>query len=94
MANDRFDLRSALDELRSTGQMSAAVRPEIAASWQRSIASDLQPDRLEVPYGPDAHTDDRLERAAFVLQAVAGTHLADHHNHRNKGRSAGIPVTT
>jgi transcriptional regulator of acetoin/glycerol metabolism/DNA-binding CsgD family transcriptional regulator len=64
MAKERFDLRYALDELRSTGHTSAAVRPEIAASWHRSMAVDLQPDRLEVPYEPEPHPDDRLERAA------------------------------
>jgi transcriptional regulator of acetoin/glycerol metabolism/DNA-binding CsgD family transcriptional regulator len=64
MTKDRSDLRNALDELRSTGHMSAAVRPEIADSWHRSMACDLLPDRLEVPYQPEAHTDDRLERAA------------------------------
>jgi transcriptional regulator of acetoin/glycerol metabolism/DNA-binding CsgD family transcriptional regulator len=64
MAKDRSDLRDALAELRSTGHVDARVRPEIAASWQRSIASDLQPDRFEVPYEPEVHIDDRLERAA------------------------------
>jgi transcriptional regulator of acetoin/glycerol metabolism/DNA-binding CsgD family transcriptional regulator len=64
MAKDRFDLRHALDNFRSTGYMSAAVRPEIAASWQRSMGFDLLPDRLEVPYDPETRTDDRLERAA------------------------------
>jgi|HubBroStandDraft_6_1064221.scaffolds.fasta_scaffold164266_2 transcriptional regulator of acetoin/glycerol metabolism/DNA-binding CsgD family transcriptional regulator len=64
MAKERSDLRCALDELRSTGLLSAAVRPEIAASWHRSMAVDLQPDRLEVPYEPDPHTDDRVEHAA------------------------------
>ena len=64
MARDRSDLRDALEELRSTGQLSIPVRPEIAASWERSIASDLQPDRLEVPYQPEAPPDERLERAA------------------------------
>jgi DNA-binding CsgD family transcriptional regulator len=72
LTKDRSDLRNALDELRSTGRTSAAVRPEIAASWQRSIAVDLQPDQLEVPYEPEAHTDDRLVRAARpVLDRLA-----------------------
>jgi DNA-binding CsgD family transcriptional regulator len=64
MAKDRYDLRHALDEFLSLGQISDAVRPEIAASWHRSVASDLQPDRLEVPYDPEPHTDDRLLHAA------------------------------
>jgi transcriptional regulator of acetoin/glycerol metabolism/DNA-binding CsgD family transcriptional regulator len=90
MAKDRSDLRDALAELRSTGHVSAAVRPEIAASWQRSIASDLQPDRLEVPYEPEPHTDDRLERAARPVldrlvedleQTSMSLVLADRHGH-------------
>jgi DNA-binding CsgD family transcriptional regulator len=88
LAKDRSDLRNALDELRSTGRTSAAVRPEIAASWQRSIAVDLQPDRLEVPFEPEADADDRLERAARpVLDRLAedlesttmGVVLSDRH---------------
>jgi transcriptional regulator of acetoin/glycerol metabolism/DNA-binding CsgD family transcriptional regulator len=90
MAKDRSDLRDALAELRSTGHVDARVRPEIAASWQRSIASDLQPDRFEVPYEPDVHTDDRLERAARpvldrLVEDLEPTSmsllLADRHGH-------------
>jgi DNA-binding CsgD family transcriptional regulator len=64
MAKDRYDLRHALDEFLSLGQISDAVRPEIAASWHRSMASDLQPDRFEVPYDPEPHSEDRLLQAA------------------------------
>src|ERR1700704_5589006 len=85
----RPDLRDALEEFRSTGHMSAAVRPEIAASWQRSIAFDLRPDRFEVPYVLEPPTDDdRLERAARPVMdrlvedlgsASMGVILADRH---------------
>jgi DNA-binding CsgD family transcriptional regulator len=85
----RPDLRDALEEFRSTGHMSAAVRPEIAASWQRSMAFDLRPDRFEVPYEPEPRTDDeRLERAARPVMdrlvedlgsASMGVILADRH---------------
>jgi transcriptional regulator of acetoin/glycerol metabolism len=90
MAKERSDLRYALDELRSTGHMSAAVRPEIAASWHRSMAVDLQPDRLEVPYEPEPHPDDRLERAARpvlerLVEDLESTSMAlllsDRHGH-------------
>ncbi|MDB5064904.1 MAG: putative transcriptional regulator [Chloroflexi bacterium] len=90
MAKERSDLRYALDELRSTGQTSAAVRPEIAASWHRSMAVDLQPDRLEVPYEPEPHPDDRLERAARpvlerLVEDLESTSMAlllsDRHGH-------------
>jgi DNA-binding CsgD family transcriptional regulator len=64
MALDGGDLREALGDLLSTGHISDSVRPEIAASWQRSQACDLQPDRFEVPFEPDSNTDDRLVRAA------------------------------
>lgn len=90
MARDRSDLRDALEELRSTGRLSIPVRPEIAASWERSIASDLQPDRLEVPYQPEAPPDERLERAAQpvldnLVEDLESTPmsvlLADRHGH-------------
>jgi transcriptional regulator of acetoin/glycerol metabolism/DNA-binding CsgD family transcriptional regulator len=90
MAKDRSDLRDALEELRSTGHVSAAVRPEIAASWHRSMSVDLQPDRLDVPYEPEPHTDDRLERAARpvldrLVEDLESTSMAlllsDRHGH-------------
>ena len=72
MAPDRTDLRHALGELLSTGHIGDSVRPEIAASWQRSLASDLYPERFEVPFEPESNTDDRLVRAARpVLAYVA-----------------------
>ncbi|MEA2567510.1 MAG: sigma-54 dependent transcriptional regulator, acetoin dehydrogenase operon transcriptional, partial [Actinomycetota bacterium] len=63
-AADRTDLRHALDEFLSTGKVNAPVRLEIAASWHRSMASALHPDRLEVPFASEPDTDDRLVRAA------------------------------
>jgi transcriptional regulator of acetoin/glycerol metabolism/DNA-binding CsgD family transcriptional regulator len=58
------DLRDALGELLTDGEVSAVVRPEIAASWNRSIASDLHPDRFDVPYEPEDADNDRLIGAA------------------------------
>ncbi|MDB5068537.1 MAG: transcriptional regulator [Chloroflexi bacterium] len=90
MAQERSDLRRALDDLRSIGHVSPAVRPEIAASWHRSMAFDLQPDRLEVPYESEPYTDDRLERVARpVLEGLVedldsvsmGVLLSDRHGH-------------
>jgi len=46
------------------GAVSEGIRPEIVASWHRSIASNLNPDRLDVPYEPDAAEHDRLYAAA------------------------------
>jgi DNA-binding CsgD family transcriptional regulator len=72
MADDLVDLRGALSELLSTGQLSPAVRPEIGASWHRSIASDVRRDRLVVPYLAESRGEDRLERAARpVLERLA-----------------------
>jgi len=59
-----MDLRGALGELLSSGHISDSVRPEIAASWQRSLAFDLHPDRFAVPFEPESNADDRLVRAA------------------------------
>jgi DNA-binding CsgD family transcriptional regulator len=48
------------------------VRPEIAASWRRSISADLQPGRFDVPYEPDAGEAERLVYAARpILEHLA-----------------------
>jgi sigma-54 dependent transcriptional regulator, acetoin dehydrogenase operon transcriptional activator AcoR len=58
-------LRDALGALLSDGALRPGVRPEIVASWHRSIASDLQPERFDVPFEPDdAESNDRLIGAA------------------------------
>jgi sigma-54 dependent transcriptional regulator, acetoin dehydrogenase operon transcriptional activator AcoR len=64
MPDEGFDLRRALEDLRSTGRLSTAVRPEIVASWRRSVASELRPDRYDVPFEPRPRPDHRLEPAA------------------------------
>src|SRR4051812_35038973 len=58
------DLRDALGVFLSDGEVRTGVRPEIAASWHRSIESDLHPDRFDVPYEPQAADNDRLIGAA------------------------------
>ena len=58
------DLRDALGALVAGGALSEGVRPEIAASWRRSIASNLDPDRFDVPYEPDVADQGRLYAAA------------------------------
>jgi len=57
-------LRDELGVLVAGGAVSDGIRPEIVASWHRSIASNLNPDRLDVPYEPDAAEHDRLYAAA------------------------------
>jgi sigma-54 dependent transcriptional regulator, acetoin dehydrogenase operon transcriptional activator AcoR len=57
-------LRDELGVLVAGGVVSEGIRPEIVASWHRSIASNLDPDRLDVPYEPDAAEHDRLYAAA------------------------------
>jgi transcriptional regulator of acetoin/glycerol metabolism len=65
-------LRAALQEYLSGDNLEPRVRPEVAASWHRSLTSELSPDRLEVPYDPASRDDDRLLRAARpVLERMA-----------------------
>ena len=65
-------LRTALHEYLSGGELEPRVRPEVAASWHRSLSSDLSPDRLEVPFEPESRDNDRLLRAARpVLEQMA-----------------------
>ncbi|MCU1375124.1 MAG: putative transcriptional regulator [Actinomycetia bacterium] len=48
------------------------VRDEIAASWQRSTAAGLRPDRVTVPLGPEGDGDRPLARTArAVLDQIA-----------------------
>ncbi len=65
-------LRMALQEYLSGGDLEPKVRPEVAASWHRSLSSDLSPDRLEVPYYPEPPDNDNLLRAARpILERMA-----------------------
>lgn len=64
MATDGSGLRHALEELLAEGSTRARLRPEIAASWRRSMSSHLQPDRFEVAFGSAPDPDGRLIRAA------------------------------
>jgi transcriptional regulator of acetoin/glycerol metabolism/DNA-binding CsgD family transcriptional regulator len=65
-------LRTALHEYLSGGDLEAKVRPEVAASWHRSLTSELSPDRLDVPYDPESRDNDRLLGAARpVLERMA-----------------------
>ncbi|MGA2530176.1 MAG: LuxR C-terminal-related transcriptional regulator [Acidimicrobiales bacterium] len=64
-------LRTALQEYVSGGDMEPHVRPDVAASWHRSLTSELSPDRLNVPYDPESRDSDRLLGAARpVLQRM------------------------
>jgi transcriptional regulator of acetoin/glycerol metabolism/DNA-binding CsgD family transcriptional regulator len=65
-------LRTALHEYVSGGELKPRVRPEVAASWHRSLTSDLSPDKLEVPYDPESRDGDPLLQAARpVLQRMS-----------------------
>lgn len=50
-------LRSAHDDFVSTGQLERALRPVVAASWRRSVASGVNPESSVAPIRLD---DDRL----------------------------------
>jgi DNA-binding CsgD family transcriptional regulator len=62
--NQTLDLREALGQFVSAQPTGGPVRPEIAASWRRSISADLHPDRFDVPYEPDGSDAERLGHAA------------------------------
>ncbi len=65
-------LRVALQDYLSDGNLKLKVRPEVAASWHRSLTSDLSPDRLDVPYDPEPPDGDRLlQMARPVLTRLA-----------------------
>jgi len=54
----------------------APLRAEIAASWQRSLAHGVRPDRLRVPYSEVAASDGVLRRAVAPVADAVGTDLA------------------
>ncbi|MGH9210637.1 MAG: LuxR C-terminal-related transcriptional regulator [Acidimicrobiales bacterium] len=58
------ELRDALAAFLTGSAVPADVRGEIGASWRRSAASGLDPDRLDVPFDPDLDLDGQLVRAA------------------------------
>jgi DNA-binding CsgD family transcriptional regulator len=71
-ARPAADLRGALAALLAGGDLPRPVRDEISASWQRSAASGLKPDQVEVPFDPDFDGDGLLVRAARpVLDQLA-----------------------
>src|SRR5438270_2326318 len=57
------DLRGALAALLAGCGVPSQVRDQIGASWQRSAASGLRPDHLQVPFDPDVDRDGLLVRA-------------------------------
>lgn len=66
------DLRAALAGLLAGGEPPACVHAHIGASWQRSVASGLNPGQVQVPFDPDLHRDGLLVRAAGpVLDQLA-----------------------
>ncbi len=44
-AEQHHELRAALAQFVTANRVRDGVRPEIAASWQRSVAAELEPDR-------------------------------------------------
>jgi DNA-binding CsgD family transcriptional regulator len=69
-----IDLRGSLARLVDEGaRVPPAVRAPIGASWERSVAAGLRPDRLEVPFDPDIDSEGLLVRVARpVLDQLAG----------------------
>jgi DNA-binding CsgD family transcriptional regulator len=52
------------------------LRAEIAASWQRSLAHGVRPDRFSVPYAGPAPSTDKLRLAAAPIADAVGADLA------------------
>ncbi|MCU1502469.1 MAG: putative transcriptional regulator [Ilumatobacteraceae bacterium] len=68
-----LDLREVLGDFVAAQPVGARVRPEIAASWRRSLSADLQPSRFDVPYEPAAGDAERLGQAARpILEQLVG----------------------
>jgi DNA-binding CsgD family transcriptional regulator len=90
-----------LAELLAGCDVSRYVRDEVGASWQRSAAAGLKPDRVEVPFDPAVDNGGPLVRAAgpaldqLVLDldgAPVGTVLADATGHVVDVRCADGPL--
>jgi DNA-binding CsgD family transcriptional regulator len=65
-------LRNALALFVSEGDLAAPVRPEIGASWDRSVRSGLRPDQFEAKFDSNINSGGALVRAARpVLDEVA-----------------------
>src|SRR5215831_15881829 len=52
------------------------LRAEIEASWRRSMAHGVRPDRLNVPHAGTADCADELRRAASPVADAVGTDLS------------------
>jgi len=71
-ADQDHDLRDALAEFVTAHRVRDGVRPEIAASWQRSVAAELEPDRFDVPYKAVTGETEHLQFIARpILQQIA-----------------------
>ncbi|HEX4490529.1 MAG TPA: LuxR C-terminal-related transcriptional regulator [Acidimicrobiia bacterium] len=69
--NQHRQLREALSDLLTAERAPVAVRSEIAESWRRSVAADLHPERLNVPYATLTDEPERLRSVALpILEQV------------------------
>jgi transcriptional regulator of acetoin/glycerol metabolism len=76
LSGDVVLLRRAREQFLETGEEPRGViRPVIALSWRRSLASGLRADRLDLPYEPDAERDGRLYSAARPVLDRLGEEL-------------------
>lgn len=69
-------LRDALADVLGGAGPTPWVRDEISASWARSAASGLVPDRLETPFDGDLDSDGLLVRAARPVMDQLAIDLA------------------
>jgi transcriptional regulator of acetoin/glycerol metabolism/DNA-binding CsgD family transcriptional regulator len=72
-----LDLRGALATLIDGHEDAVPVREEIGASWQRSAATGLRPDRLDVPFDPEVDGDGLLARAGRPVLDQLAAELSD-----------------
>jgi transcriptional regulator of acetoin/glycerol metabolism len=56
-------LRAELERVRAGGSPLGFVRDDVLASWRESATLGVRPDRLDLPYDPDAETETALLRA-------------------------------
>jgi transcriptional regulator of acetoin/glycerol metabolism len=70
-------LDGLVDRLLATTQGIPSVRTEIFASWRRSLAYGVAPDRLEVPIGAIYESQELLEKAAAPVLDRLSDDLVD-----------------
>jgi transcriptional regulator of acetoin/glycerol metabolism len=85
MQMDFSQMRNALALFVSEGDLVAPVRPEIGASWDRSLRSGLRPDQFDAKFDSNINSEGVLIRAARAVLDEVATDLS--------GFSVGVVLT-